>query len=349
MQSGKRILGLDVLKVFCISFIVLLHTGVLRDCFSINLDPICRFAVPCFFMVTGFFYHSSVNNKREVLQIKKVIILIIIANVVLITLNVFVCLLNRNSVLDWLLSCVSKGKVLRLLVFNEDLISGSFDSNHIWYLNALLYVLGIAYVFRKIGIFKVLYYLTPFLLIGGFVVECFSQQLFGTEFSAGGYYCYYRNFLTVGIPYFCIGNIIWRFNLEKIRKYRFILLVLSIILLCVSFLEFRVELNFSLCTNGEFFIVTPFYSIGIFLFFYSAFYKKKINRLTAFIALIGERYVVWIYLFHFSIIQLVGYGLSFCKLPYDFSFIVLPVLSLLISLFVGVAVDVFLIRKKKRT
>ena len=65
MQSGKRILGLDVLKVFCISFIVLLHTGVLRDCFSINLDPICRFAVPCFFMVTGFFYHSSVNNKNS--------------------------------------------------------------------------------------------------------------------------------------------------------------------------------------------------------------------------------------------------------------------------------------------
>lgn len=279
MQSRKRIIGLDFLKAFCIPFIVFLHTGVLRDCFSINLDPICRFAVPCFFMITGFFYHSVVKNKRDVLQIKKVIVLLIFANTILILLNVVDVFSNGNSVLDWLLSCVSKGKVFRLLLFNEDIIYGSFDSYHIWYLNALLYVLVIAYVFRKIGIFKVLYYLSPLFLICGFVVECFSQQLFGTNFSALGSHCYYRNFLTVGIPYFCIGNFFWRLckedkYVEKIKKFRFVLLALSIVILFISFLEFRLELYFLFCTNGEFFILTPFYSAGLFLFFYSISLKN---------------------------------------------------------------------------
>ena len=347
MKSGNRILGLDILKAFCIPFIVFCHTGVLRNVFSFNLDPICRFAVPCFFMITGFFYNSSVKNKRDVLQIKKVILLILIANAVLILLNVIDCLLNGKSVLDWLLSCISKEKVFRLLVFNEDIIGGSFGSNHIWYLNALLYVLIIAYVFRKIGIFKVLYYLTPFLLVCGFVIECFSQQLFGTNFGAEGYYWYYRNFLTVGIPYFCIGNIIRRFDVEKIREFRFILLALSIILLCASFLEYRVELHFSLCTNGEFFIVTPFYSIGLFLFFYSAFSKSTINRLTASIARIGERYVIWIYIFHFPIIELVRRGLNCLKIPYYIYLIGLPILSLLFSLLVSVVVDVIISRRKR--
>ena len=338
MQSRNRIYGLDILKVFCISFIILLHTGVLKHCLSINLDPICRFAVPCFFMITGFFYHSTVNAKRDVSQIKKVIILILIANAVLILLNIIDCLVSGNSVIDWLLSCVSKRKLIRLLLFNNGIIDGRFGSDHIWYLNALLYVLVIAFIFRKLGIFKVLYYLSPILLICGFVIECFSQQLFGVNFSAEASYCYYRNFLTVGIPYFCIGSILSRFDLGKIKKHKFTFLILSVILLCVSFVEFKVELHFSLCTNGEFFIVTPLYSIGLFLFFYSVFADKKPNKLFRFIALIGERYVVWIYLFHFPMIALIRLLFSCFGLP-DINLFVLALLTLILSFLVSVGLD----------
>ena len=338
MQSRNRIYGLDILKAFCITFIILLHTGALNNCLSINLDPLCRFAVPCFFMITGFFYHSSVNAKRDVSQIKKVIILILIANAVLIFLNIIDCLVSGNSVVDWLLSCFSTRKMIRLLLFNNGIIDGRFGSDHIWYLNALLYVLVIAFIFRKMGIYKVLYYLSPVILICGFVVECFSQQLFGLNFSAEASYCYYRNFLTVGIPYFCIGSFLRCFNMEKIIKYRFTILILSVILLCVSFVEFKIDLHFSFCTNGEFFILTPFYSIGIFLFFYSTFADKKPNKLFSFIALIGERYVVWIYLFHFPIIALIRVLFSCCGLPYVNLF-VLSLLTLLLSLLVSVGVD----------
>ena len=347
MHSKNRIYGLDILKVFCITFIILLHTGALKSCLSINLDPICRFAVPCFFMITGFFYHSTVNAKRDVSQIKKVIILILIANVVLILLNVIDCLLSGKSVVDWLLSCVSIKKMIRLFLFNNGIIDGRFGSDYIWYLNALLYVLVIAYIFRKLGIFKVLYYLTPILLICGFVIECFSQQLFGVNFSAEASYCYYRNFLTVGIPYFCIGSFLSRFDFGKIKKHKFTLLFLSVILLCVSFVEFRVELHFSLCTNGEFFIVTPFYSIGFFLFFCSAFVYKKPNRIFGFIALVGERYVVWIYLFHVPIMAMIRVLFSFYGLP-DINLFVLAFLTLVLSFLVSVGVDGLIRRTKHR-
>lgn len=68
-----RNIGLDILKCFCIPFIILLHTGVLKYSFSINLEPISRFAVPCFFIfiITGFFYNDIVKRGKEKKQIKK--------------------------------------------------------------------------------------------------------------------------------------------------------------------------------------------------------------------------------------------------------------------------------------
>lgn len=97
-------------------------------------------------------------------------------------------------------------------------------------------------------------------------------------------------------------------------------------------------MHFSLCTNGEFFIVTPFYSIGIFLFFYSAFAYKEPNEMFSIIALIGERYVVWIYLFHFPIIALIRVLFSYCGLQYVNLF-VLSLLTLLLSMLVSAGVD----------
>lgn len=144
-----------------------------------------------------------------------------------------------------------KTKVIDFLVFNEDLITGHFGSSHIWYLNALLYVLFIAFAFRKLKIFKLLYYFTPIFLICGFILECFSKQLFGVNFSDGGKYYYYRNFITVGIPYFCIGNLLRSFKLYELKFKNAVLLVLSLFLLMLSFVEFRIEKHFGLTTNGN--------------------------------------------------------------------------------------------------
>ena len=152
-SERSRNKGLDILKLFCILFIILLHTQALKESFTINVVPICRFVVPCFFMITGFFYDDVVKRGNEVKQIKKTLILIALVNIVLILFNVIYLTYSGENVAEWIVSCFSKKNLLKLLVFNEDLINGHFGSDHIWYLNALIYVLIIAYILRKIKIF----------------------------------------------------------------------------------------------------------------------------------------------------------------------------------------------------
>ena len=90
-SERSRNKGLDILKLFCILFIILLHTQALKESFTINVVPICRFVVPCFFMITGFFYDDVVKRGNEVKQIKKTLILIALVNIVLILFNVIYC------------------------------------------------------------------------------------------------------------------------------------------------------------------------------------------------------------------------------------------------------------------
>ena len=335
--ENNRKNGLDILKCFCIPFIILLHTGALKNSFPINIEPICRFAVPCFFMITGFFYNSVVKRGKELKQIKKVIILILVANAVLFILNI-IYIHNISDILNWLRSCISKESINNLLVFNEGIIKGHFGSSHVWYLNALLYILIIAYAFRNLNIFKILYYLTPILLIMGFIVECFSKQLFGVSFIENDRYYIYRNFLTVGIPYFCIGNLLNKVNIDALKPKRYILMVVSLILIGISYIEFRIELHFGLSTNGEFFIATPFCAVCIFLFFCCFFETEKLSRISKFFALIGRKYVVWIYIFHLPIIVLIDDALL-CFGISSPNKIMLSMLTLVFSLVVAVAVD----------
>lgn len=232
------------------------------------------------------------------------------------------------------------------MVFNEDLITGHFGSSHIWYLNALLYVLLIAFAFRKLKIFKLLYYFTPIFLICGFILECFSKQLFGVNFSDGGKYYYYRNFITVGIPYFCIGNLLRSFKLYELKFKNAVLLVLSLFLLMLSFVEFRIEKHFGLTTNGEFFILTPFYSTGIFLFFHNVFERREPNKVGKIAALIGEKYVIWIYLFHLPVIVIIIDVLLFFGVLVPDRLLV-SLLTLAVSLFVAVIID-YVLKLRKR-
>lgn len=347
MTEKSRNKGLDILKIFCILFIILLHTQALKESFSINLVPICRFAVPCFFMITGFFYDDVVKRGNEVKQIKKILILILFINSVLILLNVISIIYSGDSVFEWIVSCFSKKNLFKLLVFNEDLINGHFGSDHIWYLNALLYVLVIAYVLRKINLFRIIYFLTLALLLCGLVLEFFSPQIFGARFGDGERYYLYRNFLTVGIPYFSIGSLLNHCKIEKLKKYNILMLFASVLLLGFSFVEFKIELFCGLSSSGEFFILTPVYSVGIFVFFHNLFEGKDLNILGKIAAFLGERYVVWVYLFHLPVMVLVEDILEVFGFLYP-NKIIVSLLTLAFSLIVAAITDYALSLRKRK-
>ena len=62
-------------------------------------------------------------------------------------------------------------------------------------------MLIIMHIFDKLKIEKCLVFAAPFLLMGDLILGKYSVLLLGREFP----YILVRNFLFVGIPYFCIG------------------------------------------------------------------------------------------------------------------------------------------------
>ena len=74
---NQRLNNLDVVKAICAFLVICIHISYKEDLGNI-ITPLCRIAVPLFFMITGYFYHKT--SKKPLKQIKKVLILTILAN-----------------------------------------------------------------------------------------------------------------------------------------------------------------------------------------------------------------------------------------------------------------------------
>lgn len=197
-KESSRFVGFDILKAICAFLIVCIHEpfpGVAGEYFT----SLTRIAVPIFFMITGYYYCDTVKRKRELVQIKKILILIGEANLLYFVWKCFYATATGMRIANYLAETFTVKNLLKFILFNDSPLSG-----HLWYLGAILYVLIITAVAKKLKITKVLYWLTPVLLIMDLVLGKYSLVLFNCEFP----YILVRNFLFVGIPYFCIGQMI---------------------------------------------------------------------------------------------------------------------------------------------
>ena len=115
--------------------------------------------------------------------------------------------------------------------------------------------------FVKLKRRKILYSLIPFLLIIDLVFGKYSLIIFHHEFP----YILVRNFLCVGIPYFCIGNIIReRKYAEKCNKR--ILQIMIIVFAISSFLERFILVKAGANATRDHYISTTFLAISFFVY-----------------------------------------------------------------------------------
>ena len=172
--------------------------------------------------------------------------------------------------------------IIKFVVFNESPLGV-----HLWYLGAVFYVLLIVFFLDKLKLRKILYILVPFLLIIDLVFGKYSLIIFHHEFP----YILVRNFLCVGIPYFCIGNIIReRKYAEKCNKR--ILQIMIIVFAISSFLERFILVKAGANATRDHYISTTFLAISFFV------YALKSNWNNEILALIGRRYSTWLYIMH---------------------------------------------------
>lgn len=195
-MKKRRWTCIDILKCLAAIAVVEIHKPLEiqgGDEFLI----LCRFAVPVFFMITGFFYPETVAKKRELKQFGKIFTITIGANLFYLLWEILLAVEKRENIKEALLARFEKR-------VPEDFILWNFSplSPHLWYLQALLYVLVIAFIVEHLGLRKLAYLAIPVLLAGSLIKGSYSLFFVGKE---DCHIYYARNFLYCGLPFFWLG------------------------------------------------------------------------------------------------------------------------------------------------
>ena len=276
--------GIDILKCLAAFLIVCIHIPFKGE-FGKLVVSVSRCAVPIFFMITGFFYQQKVEKNQENKQIIKVLKLCIMSNLLFFGYTLAISIFKHENIM---LNIFNLKNLMKLIFLNESPFAA-----HLWYLNALLYVLIIMKFINKYNKYKVLYIITPFLLLTDLIFGKYSLLIFGKEFN----YLLVRNFLFVGIPYFSIGSFINRkIDYKKCEKYAKYIFLLAVFFALTTILEKLIIVHFNAEPTRDHYISTTFLAISLFLYFLQ--YKNEKSRILKYVANIGRSYSSIIYIVH---------------------------------------------------
>ena len=176
--------------------------------------------------------------------------------------------------------------------------------SHLWYLGAILYVVTIITVLFRINeelTRRILYFVTPFVLLGDLVLGKYSILLFHREFPA----ILVRNWLFVGLPYFSIGMLIREhrdkaeINIKMVSKP--VLLFLITVSALSSLAERYVLETISMNATRDHYFSTTILAVAVFLYF-----LNNVNDLQTKLSQIGEKDATWIYILHPILITVLG-------------------------------------------
>lgn len=186
--------GIYLLKAICAFFVVATHVPQYASGY---FQPLICIAVPCFYMVTGFFLFSgdsTVERRLAWKWAKKAFVLLIITSIFYLYWN------------DKDFFALSPGYKLRVFC------QGGIIAPHLWYLSAMWEALLIFCVIRKLcsdrALEKMLFLSIP-LILGSLVMQRYH---FLISMWVGYSQWLYQSFITVAIPCMSIGYLIGKYK-----------------------------------------------------------------------------------------------------------------------------------------
>ena len=271
-MSESRNHSIDLLKFILAYQVVMLHCS--QEPISI-FRPIVDGAVPCFFMISGFFINDTDKSRYE-MKLKKAIrriFYILCWSTLLCSINDFYRLFFHHEIGNFTLESLRT-----FLFFNENPFAF-----HLWYIAAYLYVLIFYWLILKVGLRVKMNWVIIVWLIGiGFAIWYSLAMRKSID------YYYIRNFMFQGIPFFGIGLLLSQKKraIENIRIWYIVLAY--IIVVCLAIIE----------KSQERYNVGTFVFSGIIAFVTLILFLKikmyKPNCLTK----IGKEDGLYIYIFH---------------------------------------------------
>jgi len=303
-------------KAFACFFVVCIHISFPGKIGYI-ITNFARFAVPFFFMITG--YYTVHKNKKEMSgkinkRLKKLAKLTLISFIFYFILNIFVNIKN-GTLEEYILGIKSCENIFKFLLLNWT--TPFVGVGHLWYLFALLYVMLLLKVVNKYDLYKKSYILSILIIVG-----IYFWELIDSYFKLGISQIYYRNAWFMGFSFFMLGHFI-RVNEKKFLLSNKKLLILSAFMMIGILVLLHIEPRI---INGDNCLYLSSLLTNI-LIFIIAINKKNINVFSK----IGEFYSGDIYIIHYSIIVLID---NFIILNINKMF--LPILVFIISYLLSV-------------
>lgn len=288
--TPPRYVGLDILKCLAAYMVVIIHFG--RWDSPSGLDKILlgifnaetRFAVPVFFMITGYFYPSIIERGRFKGHLQKIVSMTLFATLFYFCFNVLFYSLNGENAEEYF----SKVFSLRHL-FGWVLINSVPVEIHLWYFYAVIYALVVLYLADRLHLQRQLY------------VSSFAALLVCICVNFTPYTGYCRNFLFMGLPFICLGRLIGEskhvsFILNLSSRYLWGVFLVSIILVGLDYIFFSVVIGKTF--ERECYLFTCFVALSLFVL--ALKYKSLPNKLERVFSLIGKKYSAYIFIFHIA-------------------------------------------------
>ena len=293
-EYRQRNTNLDSLRLFCAFFVICIHDPFPGEVGQ-YIIAIARFAVPSFLIISGYFYDEVVQRGVEDRQLIKLLKLIIGSNIFYFLWNIFLVCISGESISSYLISIFNAKSLLQTLIFSVSPFSG-----HLWYLNALFYVLILYKVLSSKRAFNFFVWVTPFLLIIDLIFGKYSLLIWNRELPVE----YLRNWLFVGIPYFTIGRVI-KTNETRIRQLVFktglnkYCEVVIILFVMSAILERAVLVYHNVNATRDHYFSTTLLAISVFI--YCIMKTQQVNKLSN----IGKKETTVIYIVHPAIITFI--------------------------------------------
>lgn len=312
--------SIDVLKFYCSLLVVFLH--VWTPYYSLY-GYFTRCAVPCFFMISGYFMNRNTSQRDAIFRgIYKMIILIIESTLIYIPFFIY------DSYTTCQYPPLSYNSWINFFLYNENPFGF-----HLWYLSAYLYVLLVWLLLLdkiKSKVWKAsIVSVIIILFLGAFVIDVLSAKniLICPSF-------YFRNWFFMGLPCFGVGYFIK--EIERLEKIGLQSCLVAAFFLYAVFLSCEVVIlgnHFS--SNSDIHLSAYFLALVLFLFCL----RFKSCKETIF-SRIGHKYTLYIYIIHFGLINLVQSCLSVLPLKMERGYAYLsPFLVYLLALGFAVIYD----------
>lgn len=286
----KGISSLYVLKALCAFFVVVIHFS---SRYGYYLYPIIRTAVPCFFMISGYFLYS--DNRENMMSklikaFRKTLTITIFAYLFYFIVRIVISSILKEDDMNFHIT-----SLLGYIIAGPSI----WATGHLWYLVAYLETLLVILLLVWFRSLKLVWILIPLglitnLLMGkyGFLLPIPSDLMINDVPK----YMLARNFFTIGIPAFSIGLIIRKYNqmiIQTINKHN--AWIISGLLLLFSIVEFTILYSlYGRTFSGDIAIFTVPFAISLIII---CLHYKEFGNDTIF-EIIGKKYSSDIYIYH---------------------------------------------------